>query len=531
MKQHSTCRGDAGITMILFALTLVILMIFAAFAVDVSGVYSARRADQNGADASSLGGLQTLFASGMNDGQVEAKVVELARASVGDQVLSYDWNSCSLTDDDLVDTVVNGKSCITTTPGRDILQVKLPTQDYRGGFAKVAGVDLRHSAFAIAGVESIGLGGVLPLPMKNGAGGGDGYVCVRTGPGGALDSIPPCEKNDTGGFGNVDFELWREDCPNGTPKDIWAVNVARGVDHILSLYGSGKQPHGTTPRTDQDLCPGTVQQRPNAARTPSTNGVTPQTVADAFFNGLAGGTPGRLALNAGNELADNDRTTIGTTSVDNNGLWEFITPGLDSSTSNVPESCEEHNFIPGDSELPPALETYFASPGVSSVDRLRILLQRCVSHYNGANGGVFTAGIPGLADKGSCGVNRDQPCTGVVFGKDTDPTKAGYDIQFTPRFAYVPELDVSTPPGANTVYFHAFRAVFIQRVFAGQCSSSCSWSFEPNPISTPTPAYPADSKAAGVTVFVIPPSSLPGGLGDDEGAFALGVNLIPRLLR
>lgn len=529
-RVRNRLRADDGVTMILMALLLVLLMIFAAFAVDVSGVYSARRSDQNAADAAALGGLQVLLEEGSTDGDVSKAVTDLAKVAIGSQAAGYNWNSCSASDDDPVDTPVDGKNCITTTAVRDILQVRIPKQAYDGGFARVAGVVLEHSAFAIAGIDSVGLGGVLPLPMASGSGGGDGYVCVRTGAGGALDAVPPCDKQATGGFGNVDFELWRAGCQSGQPKDRWALNVARGVDHMLSLFGPGKKPWGTVEKTDQDLCPGTTEIRPNAAKTPSTNGVTTQTVADALFNGFSG-TTGRLALTAGTQLFDNDRTTIGSVSVDNNGLWEFITPGLDSGTSDVPESCEEHNFIPGDTELPPALQTYFASASVTPTDRLRVLLQRCISHYNAANGGVFTAGIPGLSDKGACGVNKDKKCTGVVFGRDTDPTKAGWDIQFTPRYAYVPELDASTPLGSNTLRFASFQPVYIQRLFGGQCTSGCSWYFEPDPISTPTPTFAAESKAAGLTVFVLPRTSLPGNIGSEDAPFDIGENLIPRLLR
>lgn len=531
MGARTDHTDDSGVTMILVALVLVIMMIFAAFAVDVTAVYSARRGDQNAADTASLGGLQTLLAPGSTDAEVKAQVISLVTGSIGSAAAGYDWNSCTTPDDDPVDTAVDGNNCITTTATRDILQVRIPVQSYDGGFARVAGVDLKHAAFAIAGIDSIGLGGVLPLPMASGAGGGDGYVCVRTGSGGALDAMPPCDKQNTGGFGNVDFDLWRAGCASGLPKDRWATNIARGVDHMLSLYGAGKKPWGLVEKKDQDLCPGTIETRPNAAGTPSTNGVTTQTVADALFNGLSGGIPGRLALNAGSELADNDRTTIGSVDVDNNGLWEFITPGLDSATSDVPESCEAHNFVAGDTELPPALQTYFSSNGVSATDRLRVLLQRCISHYNGANGGVFSAGIPGLNDQGSCGPSKNKPCTGVVFGLDSDPLKEGYDIQFTPRFAYVPELHSSSLLGDNTVRFGAFRPVYMQRVFGGQCASTCSWYFEPNPISSPTPTYAAESKAAGLTVFVLPGSSLPGHLGNDDAPFDVGINLVPRLLR
>lgn len=515
--------GDSGIVLVLVTLTLLVLLVFSAFAIDVAGVYSERRSDQSAADAAALGALQTLLGPG-TDPQVADRVIDLVQASVGSDASGYDWNSCSIPDDDSIDTPIDGKNCITTTAARDILQVRLPLQDYDSAFAGAVGVDLQHGAFAIAGLDTIGIGGVLPLPVAAGAGGGDGYVCVRTGSGGALESVPPCDKQDTGAFGNVHFDRWLEGCPKGQPKDIWAQNVAQGVDHALSLYGGGKQPWGTAIKIDEELCPGTTEQYPNAANTPSTNGVVTQTVADAFFNGLSANIPGRLALSDGS-LPDNDRTTIGSVSVDNNALWEFVTPGLDSAISDVPESCEEHNFIPGDGELPPAIQTYFDSTATNRADRFRILLQRCITHYNGQ---VWSF-IPGFTEAGACGPARNQACTGVVFGKDTQPLQEGYDIQFTPRFAYVPEADNSTPLGSKTIAFASFKPVWLQRLYIGQCAGNDCVSFEPDPDS-PT-SYAANTKAAGMTVFVLPRRALPGAVGSEEAPFDVGVNKTVRLLR
>ena len=309
------------------------------------------------------------------------------------------------------------------------------------------------------------------------------------------------------------------------PK-TWAQNVAQGVDHSLSLYGPGKKPWGIVEKKDEDLCPGDVEQFPNAAGTPATNGVVTQTVADALFNGLSATIPGRLAVSDG-QLTDNDRTTIGTVSVDNNGLWEFITPGLDSATSDVPESCEAHNFVPADTELPAAIQTYFDSTATARVDRFRILLQRCITHYNGLTWNF----IPGFAEVGSCGVLKVQACTGIVFGKDSDTVEDGFDIQFTPRFAYVPELHESSDLGDNTYRFGSFRPVWLQRLYLGQCSSACDDSFEPDPDQSPVKTYSANTKAGGLTVFVLPRTSLPGDLGDEEAPFNIGVNRQVRLLR
>lgn len=520
-------RGDKGVVIVLFALVLVILMIFAAFAVDVSGVYSARRSDQSAADTAALGGLQTLLTPGSTGAQVQATVIDLVVASVGSKAATFDWNSCNTADDDIIDTAVNGKNCITTTASRDVLQVRIPLQRYPSSFAGVVGVNLDHSAFAIAGINAVGIGGVLPLPIGANAGDADGYVCVRTGSGGALDAIDPCNKQNTGNFGSADFGLWRDPECTANPKDRWALNVARGVDHTLSSYGPGKQPWGQTLKVDTTLCPGTVEQYPNGADTTSVGGVTTTLVASALFNGPTAGVPGRLALDAGSQLNDNDRTTIGSVSVDNNGLWEFITPGLDSAVTDVPESCEAHNFVPGDTELPAPYQAFFQANS-DPVTRTRILLRRCISHYNGQ---AFSGVIANYTEPGGCGVARNRACTGVVFGKDSAPTKEGYDIQFTPRFGYVPQLHSDFTINDNQVGFAGFRPIYIQRLYGGQCTASCSWSFEPDPDTSPLVAYPPEPKAAGMTVFVLPRKALPGEIGSENAPFNIGQNVSVRLLR
>jgi hypothetical protein len=245
-------------------------------------------------------------------------------------------------------------------------------------------------------------------------------------------------------------------------------------------------------------------------------------VADAFFNGL-GTIPGRLALNGG--LSFRDTTTIGTIEVDNNGLWQFITPGLSSGVSDVPESCEEHNFVPGDTELPAAYQDFFNANATSSADRLRILLQRCITHYNGSSFNF----IPGLNEQGSCGPADNQPCTGLVFGRDTNPLEEpnAFDIQYTPRFGYVPEVHSSTPIGTSPLAWASFQPVFIQRIYGGHDGQA--WSFEPEPDSSAT--YAAESDAAGVTVFVLPRTALPGDLGDEDAPFNIGENIAIRLMR
>ena len=53
-------RDERGVTLILFALLLVVFSVFVAFAVDIGGALNQRRQTQSGADFASLGAAQDL---------------------------------------------------------------------------------------------------------------------------------------------------------------------------------------------------------------------------------------------------------------------------------------------------------------------------------------------------------------------------------------------------------------------------------------------------------------------------------------
>ena len=233
--------------MIVFtALLLVVLMIFAALALDLGGLYNARRNDQNAADTSALGGAQSLGDTNTN---LIAEVKSLATSTLGVTLTAAQWNSCAaIADPDPIDTALSGANCITTNGARTQLQVRIPTRQLNAVFGRVAGVNaFDHDAFAIAGLVSSGFGNVLPFGMPVNAGGGDGYDCIKAGSSGT--SVEPCGGASSGNFGYVDFGMFGNDdvgtsvdCGNGGHRPRSANNMAVGVDHDLSAYGGA--PHG-----------------------------------------------------------------------------------------------------------------------------------------------------------------------------------------------------------------------------------------------------------------------------------------------
>jgi hypothetical protein len=526
-------KDDQGLAIVVVALSLVVLMMFAALAIDMGAVYSHRRIDQNAADAGELGGAQDLLS---DNATLVAQVKARVHGTLGETLSAAEWNSCgSVVDPDSVDTMMSGSNCITVNVGRTRIQVRIPTRQYNTSFGRVLGVNsLDHDAFAIAGLVRSGFGAILPFGLSLGAGAGDGYACVKTGPGGHSES--PCSGPASGNFGFLDFGFHGSaeintpnDCGNGIQRTRNENNTAAGVDHDLSTYGG--LPHGTLEVVDTVTC-GTLP-RPNAAITLTGN--TPANFGAGMFAGVgySDGGPGRLQR-SGSELfgGAGSETNVGGQTLDDNPLWEFI-PTTFPVGANVPDSCHKSVFteVLGGSftSLPdaPADVRGFISAQPTTAEQLRWLLRRCISHYNGdtwvAEGGVGPVGDPPTGCSGAC--------TGAVFSRNTSTTDVPdlYDIQYTSRFGYVPELTSAFPSGNATVRLFTFRPIFLQRLLAGNCGGgTCTHDFEPGLGYTNASS---EDHAEGITAFVLPRSSLPGGLGLETAPFDVGVNRFVRLLR
>ncbi len=515
------------------ALLLVVLMIFAALALDLGSVYSARRNDQNAADSAALGGVQSLSAS---DAVLVAEVKKLANNTLGGTPLSdAQWNSCGgITDPDTVDTPLSGANCITVNGARSRIQVRIPTQQLNSVFGRAAGVNsFNHSAFAIAGLVSAGFGSVLPFGMPSGAGAGDGLVCIKSGSGGT--SVEPCDGSSSGNFGYVDFSQYgsdevntAKDCGNGQQRQRSAQNMAVGVDHDLSKYTGAPYPNQQV--VDTTACAANPQTPlPNSMDTTTGNTVSQAlTPGIAFGTGFSDGGPGRLARSSALLFGGGgSMKNVAGTQLDNNPLWEFI-PTSFPAGSSVPDSCQKSQFtsvLGGNlSSLPSNVQTLLSPK--AQAERMRLLLQRCFTHYTGSS---WTAGgaIGGGGDPSSCPMSG---CTDAVFSRNTSTSDVPDlpDIQYTPRFGYVPQLTTSFPNGNATVNIGSFRAIFFQRLLGGCSGNSCNLDFEPG-LSASYASAPADAEA--ITAFVFPATMLPNGLAGENAPFALNKNKFVSLVR
>jgi len=549
VRPNTRARREGGFAIVLVALLLVVMLVFAAFVVDLGAVFNARRNDQNAADVGALGGAALLI-----NGATDAGVIEEVRTRVhntlGETFTAAEWNSCTAAGLSfpagytvMTHDVDGAQDCIRKDGAANRVYVRVPEQSLDTAFGNVVGIDsLDHTAFAIAGMERVGFGSVLPFGFIAGS----SYGCLKDSASGL--SIPPCDGSDAGNFSYLDFTHYgdatigtTEQCVGQEPERL-RNNIAVGIDHDLSKFVSGGEEI-----IESEECGG-AEGDSNMMKTDTGNR------ASAFGAGIYSGSDfsdgddARLQRSLDGLFAGAGVTeVVGGHELDDNPLWEFLPETLDGTEDDVPDSChrsvfeqvldDDYSSLPsgatGDPDVRGFIMSQAADPDnptdAEKATQMRWLLIRCFEHYEGQ---PFSAdgAIEPLAEDSSC----PSGCTDPVFTLKSDVDGEAYDIQLTPRFGYVPELvEEFFPPGASTnVHISTFRAVFLQRLL-GECTgNSCEIDFEPMGTDfEPAANDPSARTANAITAFVFPPGMLPNGLSGEDAPFALGVNRFVRLLR
>lgn len=520
---------ERGLALVLMSLVLVVLLVFAAFAVDFGQVYNARRQDQNAADAGALAGVQDI--RNTTDSVIVQQVRDRVEQSLGVASGTINFNGC--TGDTGLGTALrdasgNVQNCITRDGSRRLLRVRIPTRQVPAVFSSVVGrSSFSHSAFAIAGLQPVGYGSVLPFALFTSDG---GHVCLRTD--NPSSPVSPCAGSATGDSGLLNFGEsgniflgTTADCSGNSTnaQGRLARNMAHGIDHDITLAPSAATPIVTDAGSSGQCS--AYALTPNGTDT-ITGAGNPQGLGSGLFWGTSfGDGPARLQRTA--QVPYSQRATIEGLNVDSTPLWSFIDPGMSHTTSNVPRQCEQSVFTSAVASInnvePDALRTHLSSR--TTEVRLEKLLERCFALYitgTWTDGGYTQTRTAGDCNSGSA------PCTGVLFGRNSVVEEPEvYDIQYTPRFAYVPLSHQGL--GANTISFAAFRPIFIQRLCLGnqQCNHG-TWS----------PGTPYDDAVGGTTNdvqavsgFAFHRNMLPGQLGSDDAPFRLNANLVVRLVR
>jgi len=224
-------RDERGVTMVLFALTIVVLLIMVAFATDLGSVTENRRQAQNASDAAALAGAREIGlqqnAAGISNAVAAAKTYALKNFGIP---LSA-WNSC--TDATPLSFTPSGSTpCISFNSGSGPteIRVKLPNATVNYAFARVVGLNGADvTAFAHAGVLSPFGGYLLPVGVVTGSA---GLQCIEGGggsPGGSQCKLA------SGNFGSLTSPRYRTFTYAGDKA-----NFAVGIDHLLNVWpGSG----------------------------------------------------------------------------------------------------------------------------------------------------------------------------------------------------------------------------------------------------------------------------------------------------
>lgn len=258
---HPRGKSDRGVTFIFVALMLVVLMIFAAFAVDLGAVFNERRQDQSAVDAGATSaGVQFLRTGSFSVAVGEA--LDRVDQALERDVTDSEWAACEdpapldITAESL--GLTPSTSCVSISAGFDRLRVYLPDQAVATSFGRVVGIDeFKSTAFAEVSLVAPG-GGALPFVMFADAAAGD-QVCLRTEPG-AGSSEPPDQPTPDGytpvgnevdpcnsasfdvrdaSLGTIKPYLYRG-CSSGTGNESIVDGIMVGMDHLVGVFDPEK---------------------------------------------------------------------------------------------------------------------------------------------------------------------------------------------------------------------------------------------------------------------------------------------------
>jgi Flp pilus assembly protein TadG len=468
--------GERGAVLVAFSILLVVMMGVAALVVDVGYVTQKKRQIQNAVDAAALAGAQDL----PNKTQAIATVKSYLTKDLPDG--TFTWSTCTDTGKPTGWSSVSGQTdCISFDPSFTQIRVKVPQQSYKTSFARVLGVSsLSTGAAAQARVVSAGFGSIQPFALFSGF--TAGLSCLKEGPSG--HRIQTCDDPSSGNFNLLDITQYGNStlntpqrCGNSFQQNRMIDNIAIGADHDFTVYGD-PPPKGWG---SVEVVDGCTVAGPNTLPPRTGNDI------DSFDLGIVHGASSDTSDGAGARLKRYPATwpgyptatAMGVT-LDNKPLWQFIPLGL---TATVPTSCHRETF-----------NAISSTPASTYQAGMEAALETCITDYEN---GTYT---------------------GVVFGADTNPTSPTgspevpvnqYDIQLSPRFAYVPQFFQTTPPdgSSSNLNIKSFRAIYIEDIFAN-CSSSCSVDFAPGPWNT-SPLGASNDKATAMTAWVFPDGMLP----------------------
>ena len=459
-RDKVTERNDSGATAILVAISMLVLMGFAAVAVDGGILFSDRRQQQSAADVGALAavqfaktGLPTVECIGLGGTALAAcrgaeEAIDVVEGTLpGRYALVGDWDSCVDAGKPAEYTIASSLSdCISFTANFQKARVVLPGTDVDTAFAPVIGIDtVRVGAFAEASLDLDQSADVLPFALGP-TGAASDQACLFANSTSNLD-VTPCNGPVDGNFGKLDVALYGNTtvgtpqiCGNTMTTTKMGVNLVVGSDHLIE---KNFQTAGSV--EDFANCPilSNPVDRLNTQTGNSANGIE-----DGLFTGIS--TPaleGRLVCKDGDTSENPDTGKVSSScvdvlsafpeTVDDTPLWEFINAGAASQT------------------LP---------------------------------GGVCTGAINTRQDMEACLAGwkaySPHPTTSSLFT---------FDLKTSTRFAAVPILETDPGTGTGTYDVIEFRPVYLSTFYLKCNANTCDvvhspgeTSSGPCPVLTPT---------------------------------------------
>nr|WHW29297.1 hypothetical protein [uncultured bacterium] len=528
--EHLTGREqpkERGAVLVLSAITLVILLLFSAVAVDLGLLMTERRQDQNSADVAVLAAIPERYRPNV----MAQTILDSLNSNLGaNTFVLADLNSCGTTEalpTTGVWTRYTNFNCIAHNRSYTELWLRVPVQETETVFGGLGGItSFEHSAFAQAGDAPISAN-ILPYALASSA---SEYGCLQFG---AVNGLASCRGGTSGNYGPVTFGLWgnaamgtTQSC-GGNTAELFEINLAQGIDHGLSRWN--QLPHGATQVIDTVSC-GTTPA-PNAMGTDTGNNKK-----KAAYDALIGdgvylypdGNQSRLRRIGPYGYMSASNATINGISVEDVPLWDFIPSGL----TDIPNSCQPAVFAAGRDPMPAILPD--ASPtfvrahlaASNQQDRLIKIMERCLVHIQGLNWDDFGALTDG---SGVAAVDSPAGCTGAcspIFTRNSSiEAEERFDIQYAARFGYVPQI-ASYPNGFSNVNILSFKPIYLHRLFGK--SGNNRYYFDAG-FDNVFPNF--GDEVLAVASFNIPGIALPGELGDEDAPNKYGSVKFMRLTR
>jgi Putative Flp pilus-assembly TadE/G-like len=491
-------RDDRGATAIFVSVILLLLLGFAAIAIDLGAGFNERRQDQTAADlgvmAGSLESLNSVAA-------IRDETLNYVKLNLDTTVTAAEWQTAweGCLDPERTTTyaslrftpvplpagwsnATSNLPCISVSP-YGYVRVNTPDQFVDTTFGQLMGVDqLQTGADAIAKIAARGRAGILPFGLTSTAAGGD-HLCLSSAPTGL--AVDPCVGPNSGNFGTLKAPFFGNpdlgtsvNCNAAPLGDTLAINIAIGIDHFVTVAP------GTSGATEiRDIC--------------FNIGVNTLNTDTGFPNagveeGLAGPLPATAPAGALARLTNSSNTAnrFGR-QLDDKPLWEYIDPTLNGLTAtDVPTICDPTTF--DNSPTNP-----FRTHADFKADW---------------NGDTFPDELESWQHMGACLKAYETTGPWEVLLLST--------IEESPRFSYAPQFHENTlGMGNNWLHIQRFRAVFIQGTWWKKGNAYAI--FHPGEGCVGTCASNYAMKQ--VSGFIVPDAALPLDLRGDPPPFG-GLN-------